>query len=188
MISTSDIDQISNALDELPELEFWAMSLSDLCFYLRRYAKNKGYRLSIDHVRLSKILESFDTHGFECPIIAEHPQIEDLLDVYYHKFRICRDSVYGKLDSAKSMPEVSKRLQQLQNHWHYKQTFNATVPVQKPSALNINMIKIEMPKILESPILTSEEDALQAENLILKQFSYEFQQLSEGGLSGQQVP
>jgi hypothetical protein len=162
---------IIEALDSLDGFEFFTMSIKDMCVYFRVYAKSKGDSIRIDHRWLNGLLEGYDTEGLDFEMISDNPHYLDFIDAFFEKLHSSKFEIQLKLEAAKSMPEVSKRLQMLGNHWDVKKHWNSTIPVKPINTLTINAIRLEMPQLSGVQLISTEQDALNLEQQILEKYA-----------------
>lgn len=179
-MTRNEIDLIIEAIESLNSLEFWCMEFRDFGVFFRKYAKSKQVSLRIDHKLLSNLIESYDTEGLEAEVIKDNPQLLDFIDAFFEKLHTSKMDIQIKLDGAKSMPDVTKRLQQLQNHYLNKQHWNSTIPVKPINTLTINAIRLELPQLSGVQLISTEQEALQLEDAIMKKYGQylEFEPIS----------
>lgn len=166
----NEIHLMIEALGAITDFEFYTMSPKDICVYFRRYAKANGKRLLVDHRFLNKLLDDYDANGLDCEMIQENPLIMDFIDYFYEKLHTSQLDIQQKLDSANSMPKVTVFLQKLQNHWNVKKHWNSTLPVKPVNQLTINAIRLEMPQLSGVQLISTEQEALNLEEQILKKY------------------
>jgi hypothetical protein len=189
-MTKDEIEILCSAIEQLDGFEFWVMSPKDLGVYFRRFAKSLGVSILVDHRFINNLLDEYDTNGLDSEIIQNNPDLIDFVDAFFEKLHTSKLDLQGKLDKAKSMPDVTKRLQQLQNHYLNKQHWNSTIPVKPINTLTINAIRLEMPQLSGVQLISSESDALALEEQILKKYaSYiDFEPISGDGSQNSQIP
>lgn len=174
MISVQDCEVALEAFLNMSDVEAFSVSVSTLCILARRYAKSTGRTCRIDHKKLQAVLDAYDEAGLEHPYFAgDSEYLIDFIDCFYDRLHNATLSQYTKLDTAKSMPEVSKRLAMLEKHWRYKRNFTTSVPVEKASSLTINSFKLIMPEALgQVRLITSEGESAIIEDEIMERYGY----------------
>ena len=138
-MTKDEIEILCDSLQRLDNLEFWSCSPTDLGVYFRRYAKSVGFSILVDHRFLNNLLEQYDTHGVDAEIIQNNIHLLDFVDAFFEKLHTAKLELHTKLDAGKSLPDISKRLAQLSNHWEHKKHWNSTLPVKPVNQLTINL-------------------------------------------------
>lgn len=179
-MSIDEINILCDSLIDISNFEFWTMSPKDLGVYFRAYSKKIGQNILIDHRFLNNLMDQYEKDGLDSEMLVSNPSLIDFVDAFYEKMHSAKLEFHEKLDQSKTMPDVTKRLQQLQNHWEHKSTWNSTLPVKPINQLTINAIKLEMPKLTGVSLVSSEEEALALESEILKKYGQyiEFESVS----------
>ena len=169
-MTKDEIEILCDSLQQLDNLEFWSCSPIDLGVYFRRYAKSIGVSILVDHRFLNNLIEDYDANGIDSEIIQNNPDLLDFVDAFFEKLHNSKLDLQTKLDGAKSMPDVTKRLQQLQNHYLNKRHWNSTLPVKPVNQLTINAIRLEMPQLSGVQLISTEQEAVNLEEQILKKY------------------
>lgn len=173
MLTEEDCLLTIETFQRMDAVEAFSVSITTLCTLVRRYAKLSGRTARVDHVRLQAILDGYEQAGLDHPLFAENEYLVDFVDLFYETLHNAAYHQYQRLDSAKSMPEVSKRLAMLEKHWSYKRNFTTSVPVQKVASLSINSFKLIMPESLRDVrLITSEHEADAVEAEILELYGH----------------
>jgi len=187
MISPEDCAVALQAFERMDDVEAFSLSIQMLCVLARRYGKVTGQPCRIDHVKLKAVLDAYDQSGLEHPYFSEEfGYLIDFVDAFYERLHQATLNQFNRLDAAKSMPEVSKRLAMLEKHWSYKRNFTTSVPVEKASSLTINSFKLIMPDSIGNVrLITSEGESDMVEAEIIERYGHlipinENQRLSEG--------
>lgn len=170
-MTKAEIDVLIASLEDIDNFEFWSCSPTDLGVYFRKYSKSVGVPILVDHRFLHKLLEGYDKDGVDCEMIQENPDLLEFVDAFFQKLHDSKFEIHLKLDKAQSMPQITSKLQSLQNHWHHKKTWNSTLPTTPVAQLTVNAIRLELPQLSGVQLITTEQDALALDKQIAEKYA-----------------